>query len=441
MSFLTSDYQTPMDLNVNWTDVYTTHKKGTQGSTFHETVAVGKVIALSLILAVSTTGNILVCYCGLRSPRMSAMNSLIVNLSIGELAIACIAIPLKIEQEIIGEYLVGGPTVCKLLEYAQSVALGSVTVTLLMISLDRLYSVFYPLSKITRRQARYMSVFAWCYALLFANPVLYYFLGSKHQPRALLFSCDKHVRLPWKDKLYSLVQLWAIFMLPIMIMTVTYFAVVTRLLKPDSADRAVSKVGAREATPDVPINIHRRFTSSLRSNAVPLAKRKSVVMNLIVMATFIFCYAPLAALYALETVGNPKRKSFEIFHDFACFLALAKLCANPAVYSFFDSNLRDQMCRCQAKPSDQNSPVRQQIIHPGICIQGKLSELNVSNFGRLADSKGQCPVFKEPLLRVSSGSNPSPSVPGAKREKLARLISNTRRYRSLGLSTWRSSNI
>lgn len=417
-----------------------TRATGTQSSAYHETMAVGKVVALSLILVVSTTGNVLVCYCGLRSPRMSAMNSLIVNLSIGELAIACFVIPLKIEREIVGEYLLGGPTVCKLLEYAQSVALGSVTVTLLMISMDRLYSVFYPLSKITRRQAKYMGVFAWCYALLFANPVLYYFLGAKHQPQALLFSCDKHLALPWKDKLYSLVQLWAIFLLPIMIMTVTYFIVVSRLLKPDSVTHPVSKLGAREGKPDVPINTHRRFTSSLRSNAVPLAKRKSVVMNLIVMATFIFCYAPLAAIYALETVGNPKKKSIEIFRDFACFLALGKLCANPAVYSFFDSNLRDQMCRCRQN-SAQNSPVRRKIIYPGICTQGKLSELNVSNFGRLVDSKGQSAVFKEPLLRVSSGENPSPSAPGAKRDKLARLISNTRRYRSLGLSTWRSSDI
>ena len=417
-----------------------TRATGTQGSAYQETMAVGKVVALSLILVVSTTGNVLVCYCGLRSPRMSAMNSLIVNLSIGELAIACVVIPLKIEREIVGEYLLGGPTICKLLEYAQSVALGSVTVTLLMISMDRLYSVFYPLSKITRRQAKYMGVFAWCYALLFANPVLYYFLGAKHQPQALLFSCDKHLALPWKDKLYSLIQLWAIFLLPIMIMTVTYFIVVSKLLKPDSATHSLNKIGAREGRPDVPINIHRRFTSSLRSNAVPLAKRKSVVMNLIVMATFIFCYAPLAAIYALETVGNPKKKSVEMFRDFASFLALGKLCANPAVYSFFDSNLRDQMCQCRQK-SAQNSPVRRKIIYPGICTQGKLSELNVSNFGRLVDSKGQSTVFKEPLLRVSSGENPSPSAPGAKRDKLARLISNTRRYRSLGLSTWRSSNI
>lgn len=428
-----------MNPSSNWS-VIMTRATGTQSSAYHETMAVGKVVALSLILVVSTTGNVLVCYCGLRSPRMSAMNSLIVNLSIGELAIACFVIPLKIEREIVGEYLLGGPTVCKLLEYAQSVALGSVTVTLLMISMDRLYSVFYPLSKITRRQAKYMGVFAWCYALLFANPVLYYFLGAKHQPQALLFSCDKHLALPWKDKLYSLVQLWAIFLLPIMIMTVTYFIVVSRLLKPDSVTHPVSKLGAREGKPDVPINTHRRFTSSLRSNAVPLAKRKSVVMNLIVMATFIFCYAPLAAIYALETVGNPKKKSIEIFRDFACFLALGKLCANPAVYSFFDSNLRDQMCRCRQK-SAQNSPVRRKIIYPGICTQGKLSELNVSNFGRLVDSKGQSAVFKEPLLRVSSGENPSPSAPGAKRDKLARLISNTRRYRSLGLSTWRSSDI
>ncbi|PFX13222.1 putative G-protein coupled receptor 19 [Stylophora pistillata] len=370
-----------------------TRATGTQSSAYQETMAVGKVVALSLILVVSTTGNVLVCYCGLRSPRMSAMNSLIVNLSIGELAIACVVIPLKIEREIVGEYLLGGPTICKLLEYAQSVALGSVTVTLLMISMDRLYSVFYPLSKITRRQAKYMGVFAWCYALLFANPVLYYFLGAKHQPQALLFSCDKHLALPWKDKLYSLIQLWAIFLLPIMIMTVTYFIVVSKLLKPDSATHSLNKIGAREA-----------------------------------------------AIYALETVGNPKKKSVEMFRDFASFLALGKLCANPAVYSFFDSNLRDQMCQCRQK-SAQNSPVRQKIIYPGICTQGKLSELNVSNFGRLVDSKGQSTVFKEPLLRVSSGENPSPSAPGAKRDKLARLISNTRRYRSLGLSTWRSSNI
>ena len=428
---------------VNSTDVLTRSTGIHVGEevVYSETIAVGKIIALSLILAVSLTGNVLVCYCGLRSPRMSAMNSLIVNLSVGELAIACIVIPLKIEQEIIGEYFVGGPTVCKLLEYAQSVALGSVTVTLVMISMDRLYSVFYPLFKITRRQAKYMSVFAWCYALLFANPVLYYFLGSKHQPRALLFDCNtKHLVLPWKDKLFSLVQLWAVFLLPITIMTITYFAVVSKLLRPDSTCTQKARLG--EVAPDVHANIHRRFTCSLRSNVVPLAKRKSVVMNLIVMAAFIFCYAPIAALYSLETVGHPKKKSFEIFRDFACFLALAKLCANPAIYSFFDSNLRDQLFnKCRRKRA-QNSPVHQQIVHPGMCTQGKLSELNVSNFGRLADSKGRSTVYREPLLKVSSGSNPSPSVPGtARRDKLARLICNTRRYRSLGLSTWRSSNI
>lgn len=406
---------------------------------FNDTIAVGKVVSLTLILLASLTGNILVCYCGLRSPRMSAMNSLIVNLSIGELAIACIVIPLKIEQEILGNYFVGGPTACKLLEYAQSVALGSVTLTLLMISMDRLYSVFYPLSKITRRQARYMSVFAWCYALLFANPVLYYFLGSKHQPRALLFGCDRHLLLPWKDKLLSLVQLCAIFLLPITIMTVSYFVVVSKLLKPDSTGS--TKTGLRQVAPDVHASIHRRITCSLRSNVVPLAKRRSVVMNLIVMAIFIFCYAPLAALYALETVGHPKEKSFEVFRDLACFLALGKLCVNPAIYSFFDSNLRDQLFKCRRKRS-QGSQVYQRIIHPGMCTQGTLSELNVSNFGRLADSKGRSTVYKEPLLKVSSGANPSPSVPGkAQRDKLARLICNTRRYRSLGLSTWRSSNI
>ena len=81
------------------TDVSIMRYSGThQDAMYYNTIAVGKVIALILILTVSSTGNILVCYCGLRSPQMSAMNSLIVNLSVGELAIAFIAIPLRIEQ-------------------------------------------------------------------------------------------------------------------------------------------------------------------------------------------------------------------------------------------------------------------------------------------------------------------------------------------------------
>lgn len=60
-------------------------------------IVVGKVFFLVFILVVFLIGNVLVCYCGLCFFWMFVMNSLIVNLLIGELVMVLIVILFKIE--------------------------------------------------------------------------------------------------------------------------------------------------------------------------------------------------------------------------------------------------------------------------------------------------------------------------------------------------------
>ncbi|XP_020912880.1 QRFP-like peptide receptor [Exaiptasia diaphana] len=401
-----------------------------------ESLIVGKTVILVLIFIVSVTGNALVCYCGLHTQRMSAMNHIIVNLAASEILIAFLVIPIKIERELTGEIILGG-TLCKLMEYVQTVALGASMMSLIMLSVDRYCSVFHPLSKITRRQAKHMMVFSWCYPLLCASPVMYYVLGTSHQPNALLLQCQHghwHA-LTQLDRLYSLIQLWLVFLLPVLMVTMVYAVIVTRLLRTGSPTRGrITNVGPTTKPVQYPGPIHRSYTTAFDSNIVPLAKRRSVVMNLIVMSAYLFCWTPLAALYVIRNIKTFRHDlGFQTIHDLSSFLALAKLCLNPAIYSFFDNAIRDQLCRCRCNNSNE------QVVYPEKCIRGKLSELSVS---KIAYSSINGPAANtEPLLLTSSNQRNSYKATTFNTEKLAQMIANTRRYRSFGMFTSRSSNI
>ncbi|XP_031573605.1 orexin receptor type 2-like [Actinia tenebrosa] len=402
-----------------------------------ETLAVGKTVILALIFIVSITGNAMVFYCGLHTQRMSAMNHIIVNLALSEILIAVIVIPIQIERELT-DNLIFGNTFCKLLEYIQTVALGSAMMSLIMLSVDRYCSVFHPLSKVTRRQARHMMVFSWCYPLLCASPVMYYVLGTTHQPDALLLQCHPNHEhsLTQLDRLYSLIELWLIFLLPVLMVVMVYVVIITRLLRSGSPSRGrATNNGTPTKTVNYPGPIHRSYTTALDSNIVPLAKRRSVIMNLIVMSTYLFCWAPLATLFVIKNIQSFKKDfSFQTIHDLSSFLALAKLCLNPAIYSFFDNAIRDQLCRCRCNTTNE------QIVYSEKCSRGKLSELSVSKIG-FSRSTGIPPNNSEPLLLTSSNQRSSYKATSFNTEKLVQMISNTRRYRSLGMFTSRSSQI
>ncbi|EDO39404.1 predicted protein [Nematostella vectensis] len=404
-----------------------------------ESFVVGKTVILVLILLVSITGNFLVCYCGVHSQRMSAMNHIIVNLAVSEIVIAVVAIPIKIERGLDGD-LVSGSPFCKLFEYVQSVALGAAVMSLLMLSVDRYCSVFHPLSKITRRQAKHMIVFSWCYPLLFSSPVLYYVLGATHQPAALLLQCEQDFNQDFTqlDKMYSLIQLWLNTILPVLAVTIAYVIITSRLLRTGKPHPVrVAKVGVSpKKTPGYPGPIHRSYTTAMDSNIVPVAKRRAVVMNLIVMSTYLFCWTPLVSLYITRTFYDFRFDvTLQTLHDLSSFLALAKLCINPAIYSFFDSAIRDQLCRCRKRNVEQVAHASER------CTRGKLSELNVSKIGLYQMSVDSSTEIKEPLLCSGGLDQRLYKTPSFNTDKLVEMIANTRRYRSMGMFTSRSSNI
>lgn len=117
---------------------------------------VAEAIALTAILTLSLVGNGLVCYCGLMSTRILAMNHLIVNLAFAEILLAVLVLPARIQRQLVANFEIINPNLCKLLQYFQTVALGVINIAMATIALDRYFSIFQPSTKITVRKAKYM---------------------------------------------------------------------------------------------------------------------------------------------------------------------------------------------------------------------------------------------------------------------------------------------
>ena len=380
-------------------------------------------VTLSAIFLLSLVGNLLVCYCGITSTRGQAMNYFIVNSALAEILLAILVLPLRIQRQFIDNSI--NPNLCRLLQYFQTVALGVITITFLLIAIDRYFSLFLSPMKITLRKAKYMIIISWCFPLLVTSPIFLDLSGAAAQPRWLTLRCVTHENPTMNkfNKIFSLIQISIVSILPMCLLSAIYFVMITRVLRIDTIRKSRQVAESRKSP-----------CGTLREE-VPVAKRRALVMNFIVTSLFLFCWCPIVTLYTVQVIqGHGASNSEKSLYDLLSYIAFVNLTFNPLVYCFFDSVFRNHVFCCfryKRCPRGGNIPRTKEPL-----TEDKLTELTVSKIG----SGNSACADQEPLLTKGTTQQPTNRRPMlCSRDKLARLVCNTRRYRSLGLS--RSSDI
>ena len=384
---------------------------------------VSEGVTLTAIFALSMVGNGLVCYCGITSSRILAMNHLIVNLAFAEILLGILVVPLRIERQFTGSVHAINPNLCRLMQYFQTVALGVINITLTMIALDRYFSIFVPSSKITVRKAKYMVILSWCLPLLVNSPIFLDLSGSSAQPRELLVICNefKSITINKFNRIYSAVQITTVSILPMCFLACIYSIMIIKILRID-ASRKNLKLSEDPGTKKSPCGTFRE--------EVPVAKRRALVMNFIVSSLFLFCWTPIVTLYTRQVIRGHVNHLDNSLYDLLSYLALANLSLNPLVYCFFDSVFRNHvLCCLRNKWSLKQSRNVQSASKP--LTEGKLTDFSVSKIG--SDFQSSACTEQEPLL-TKNNVQPKAHRSLFCRDKLVRLVCNTRRYRSLGLS-------
>ena len=385
-------------------------------------------ITLTVILALSLVGNGLVCYCGLTSTRSQAMNNFIVNLAFAEMLLATLVLPVHIHKQFTGSFRLLNHSLCRILQYFHMAVLGVINITLTIIAFDRYLSIFTPISKITLRRAKYMIALSWSVPFLVTSPIFLDLTGNSWQVRQLLLWCnDPSTNSIGKfNKIYSIIQITLISVVPMCLLFGIYFIMVLRILQIDSSRRNM-KISQSPRTRKSPCGTFRE--------EVPVAKRRALVMNFIVTCLFLFCWIPVVASYTAQIVRGHGTRKDGLLYNLLTYIALANLACNPLVYCFFDSVFRNQIFCCLQQ---KFSPQQGRNLSTGgnkPLTEDKLGELSVSKISSVSNMNS---TDMEPLLMKNS-AQPLPRASLFSKDKLAKLVCNTRRYRSLGLS--RSSEI
>ena len=382
---------------------------------------------LTIIMLLSLVGNGLVCYCGLTSTRTQAMNNFIVNLAFAEMFLAIQVLPVHIQKQFTGSFSLLNHSLCRIIQYFHMATLGVINMTLTIIAFDRYLSTFQPTSKITLRKAKYMIALSWSIPFLITSPIFLDLTGNSGQVRQLLLQCydrDTH-EIGKFSKTYSVIQISLISIIPMCLLAGAYFMMVMRILQIDARHRNL-KISQAPGTKKSPCGTFRE--------EVPVAKRRALVMNFLVTCLFLFCWTPIVTIYTVQIVRGHKGQKEDLLYNLLTYTALANLACNPLVYCYFDSVFRNNICCCLKQ---KFNPQQGRNLSTGgnkPLTEDKLGEFSVS---KISSASSNC-TDKEPLLMKDTTQRP-PRTSLFSKDKLVRLVCNTRRYRSLGLS--RSSEI
>ncbi|GFG35781.1 hypothetical protein Cfor_00202, partial [Coptotermes formosanus] len=180
-----------------------TTKNGTCDSDRDESLAQAEVATLSIMFTVTVLGNIAVLLALSARPRkkLSRMYYFILHLSIADLCTAFLSVLPQLAWDVTYRFY-GGPLLCKLVKYGQTLGPYLSAYILMATALDRYQAVCHPLAYCswTSRRSRAMVWTAWALALLFCIPQVAVFSYQQVQPG--VYDCWATFIKPWGERAY-----------------------------------------------------------------------------------------------------------------------------------------------------------------------------------------------------------------------------------------------
>ena len=227
------------------------------------------VIAYSVMFIFGTIGNTIVsvtAYKQHRSPENNGrtnVHMMVLHLTIADLVVSYVVIPLEIGWRISMQWYAGNAA-CKLLMFVRAFAFYLSSMTLVCLSLDRYLAIAQPLASlkkragcvdIAKRRGRGMIVGAWIVSALFALPQTLVFRVLEHPSKEGFFQCtsmnffdevivngtDSMLTPVIAERIYNSIFLVAVYMVPLLVIVITYANILHKLFKKTRLDKNVAR--------------------------------------------------------------------------------------------------------------------------------------------------------------------------------------------------------
>ncbi|XP_034722133.1 probable G-protein coupled receptor 19 [Etheostoma cragini] len=276
-------------------------------------------LVFSVLWLVSILGNALVCLVVHRSRRtQSTTNYFVVSMACADLLMSLGWAPFIVLQVASGRWPLSAGA-CRAVRYLQHLCPGVQVYVLLSISVDRFYTIVYPLSfKVSREKAKKMIVASWLFDAAFVSPCVFFYgsasTGGGH--------CDFFLPDSWGGVAYAGVHLVLGLFVPVALI-VSFYQRVVRYIWRISADG---------------------HTVRRTMNIVPRTKVKTIKMFLMLNSVFFLTWTPfyVAQLWHPREPDGPSRRGLLVFTAVA-WLSFSSTASKPTLYSVYNANFRRGM--------------------------------------------------------------------------------------------------
>ncbi|KAI0232932.1 Gonadotropin-releasing hormone II receptor, partial [Lamellibrachia satsuma] len=285
------------------------------------------VVAYALLFVIAAFGNLSVFVAMFRSRRRrSRVNLFIMHLCVADLIVTFVVMPLEITWQLTVAWL-AGDIACRIMMFFRAFGFYLSSFILVTISLDRYFAIIKPMSfHDVSNRSKLMLLFAW--------------LGSAvaSVPQSVIFHVESHPRFKWYEQCvtfnffpspahemaYNLFNITAVYVVPLIVITVVYSLILCEITRKDRESRVV--------TPCSNYQGHGR----LRQTGIGRfrqARNRTLKMTIVIVLVFIFCWTPyfvISAWWWFDKTSasqiNPKvQRSLFLF-------AVSNSCMDPIIY-------------------------------------------------------------------------------------------------------------
>nr|XP_057934913.1 G-protein coupled receptor 83 [Doryrhamphus excisus] len=308
------------------------------------------VAAYSVIIVISLFGNTLVCHVIVKNKRTrSATTVFILNLAVADVFITVLNTPFTLVR-FVNSTWVFGRTMCHISRFVQYCSLHVSTLTLTAIAVDRRQVILHPLRpRMTSTQGSFWVAVIWIMASCFSLPhaiyqKLFTFTFSQERERSL---CVPDFPEP-SDIYWMYIDLFTfilLYMLPLVIITVSYTTVARRLWYHNAIGDATTTQHATQKR----------------------KRHRTVAMLLIVVVVFAVCWFPLNFYVVL--LSSQAIHSSNVLYFCFHWLAMSSTCYNPFIYCCLNPTFRQELrLLLSIFRRSQRAEVEMQMQHQPVAV-------------------------------------------------------------------------
>ncbi|XP_054157280.1 neuropeptide SIFamide receptor-like [Oppia nitens] len=259
------------------------------------------------------------------------------NLALADLLVVLFCLPPTLIGNIFGPWLLGR-FICKAVPYLQGVSVNASVYTLVAISIDRFYAIYYPLGrKCGKNLCRIVITLIWILSFGVSFPWLIYFelMPMFTEKYTELQICQDVWPTPSAAKTYFLVvNLGFQYLLPLSIIAFFYILILLKIGR-----RRLPKLARH-----LPANL--KDGNQQSNHVIERSKIKVFKMLIVIVMLFALSWLPLYVIFAFIKLGPTLDENswttqlLTTGAPIAQWLGASNSCVNPILYFFFNNKFR-----------------------------------------------------------------------------------------------------